>query len=209
MTDHPHQGQPVQTRGPPREQAAKAVILVHGRGASATSILELANDLPQDSITYLAPQARDRQWYPHSFLEPVDRNEPGRSSALRIVDGLVDRAMNSGIPQEQVYIGGFSQGGCVATEYGARHPQKYGGVFALSGGLIGGTIDIDRYSGDMDGTPVFLGCSDQDPHIPLERVEATATVFERLNAGVTKRIYDGMGHIVNRDELQYLQQLLR
>ncbi len=204
-----HQDQPVQTLGSSLEKAEKAVILIHGRGATADSMLQLAGDLPQDGITYLAPQAHTRQWYPHSFLQPVEQNEPGRTSALRVVDELVDQAVDAGISQNQVFIGGFSQGACVATEYAARNPYRYGGVFAFSGGLIGNSIDPDTFSGDMEQTPVFLGCSDQDPHIPLERVEETATVFNDLNASVDKRIYEGMGHTVNKDEIEYVEDLLR
>lgn len=207
--DHPHRDQPVKTLGPSPDAATKAVILIHGRGATADGMLQMAADLPQDGNAYRAPQAQGQEWYPHSFLEPVEKNEPGRSSALRVVDELVDQATNAGIPQEQVFIGGFSQGACVATEYAARHPDKYGGVFAFSGGLIGETVDNDAYSGDMQETPVFIGCSDQDPHIPLERVNETAAVFESLNAGVEKRIYEGMGHTVNRDEIEYVQGLLQ
>jgi predicted esterase len=171
-------------------------------------MLALADEIDRPGVAYLAPQAARRSWYPNSFMAPIDQNEPELTSALQVVDDTLARIAEAGPPEEQVVLLGFSQGACLAAEYAARHPQRYGGVVALSGGLIGpdGT-DFD-HEGPLDGTPVFLGCSDQDPYIPLERVEETATVFRRLGATVTKRIYEGMAHTTNDDEIQFVRTLL-
>ncbi|MFC7132936.1 MULTISPECIES: alpha/beta hydrolase [Salinibaculum] len=200
----PHQDQPVVTVGPPVDEADVALVLVHGRGATAQSIVTSMQRLGRDGVAMLAPQAARNTWYPHSFLEPVERNEPGRSSGLQAVGDAVATATDAGIPAEKVVVLGFSQGACLASEFVARNPRRYGGVVAFSGGLIGETVDPDDYEGDLDGTPAFLGCSDVDPHIPVERVDVTAEVFERLGAEVEKRIYEGMGHGVNEDELTYV-----
>ena len=208
--DHgPHAGQPIETAGTALEDATVAVVLVHGRGATARSILQFAGQLPTEGVAYLAPQAARNTWYPQSFLAPVEANEPGRSSGLAIVDRAVERAESAGNPIERVVILGFSQGACLASEYVARNPRRYGGLVALSGGLIGESIDRDEYAGDLAGTPAFLGCSDVDPHIPVERVHETAAVLEGLGADVTTRIYEGMGHGVNEDEIAWVRAFLQ
>ena len=208
-TDTLHQDQPVLDAGASLSDAQAAVILLHGRGASARGMLALADELDVPGVAYLAPQAARRSWYPQSFMATIEENEPALSSALQVVSDLIDRACETHLTEEQVILGGFSQGACLATEYAARHPQRYGGILGLSGGLIGPEgIDFD-YEGTLDGTPVFLGCSDQDPYIPLERVEETAEVFRRLSAKVTKRIYEGMGHTTNEDELSHIRSLLK
>lgn len=184
------------------------MILLHGRGASAQGMLALANELETDEVAYLAPQATSRSWYPESFMAPIEQNEPHLSSALRVVGDTIEQATEAGLTEEQVILLGFSQGACLATEYAARHPQRYGGVVGLSGGLIGPEGTPFDYEGTLDGTPVFLGCSDQDPYIPLERVEETAEVFRSLIAKVTKRIYEGMGHTTNGDEIKHVRSLL-
>jgi phospholipase/carboxylesterase len=204
----PHQDRSIRTAGPALDAADAALVLVHGRGASARSVLQLAEELPVERIARLAPQAAGNTWYPNSFLAPVESNEPGRSSGLRAVGDAVRRATRAGLPTDRVAILGFSQGACLAAEFVARNPTRYGGLAALSGGLIGETVDPADYDGDLDRTPVFLGCSDEDPHIPEERVHETAAAFERLNADVTTRIYEGMGHTVNRDEIEFVAGLL-
>ncbi len=206
--EQPHGNQPVKTAGAALDDAETAVIMIHGRGASADSILHLAQQLPQKQTAFLAPQAANREWYPRSFLVPVEENEPGRTSGLQVISSLIDEANDAGIDTEDIILLGFSQGACLATEYAARHPQRYRGVVGLSGGLIGETIDTDDYDGELSGTPVFLGCSDRDPHIPAERVETTAAVFEQLNGDVEKRIYEGMGHTINEDEIRYVRTLI-
>lgn len=201
----PHDGDPA-TAGAPLSEANAAVVMVHGRGATARSILQMSQEFDRDDVAYLAPQAARNTWYPNSFLAPVEQNEPGRSSGLDAIEGLVEQASAAGIDSEQVLLMGFSQGACLTTEYAATHPRRYGGVAALSGGLIGETLG--EYDGDMERTPVFLGCSDVDPHIPLERVHETRDIFESMNADVEERIYEGMGHGVNQDELDYVVELV-
>ena len=208
-SDHPHEDQPVLDAGTPLADAQAATILLHGRGASARGMLALADELNVPDVAYLAPQAKRRSWYPESFMAPVEDNEPALSSALRVVGTLIEQACASHLTEEQVVLLGFSQGACLATEYAARNPQRYGGIVGLSGGLIGPEDTDFDYEGTLDGTPVFLGCSDQDPYIPLERVEETAEVFRHLGAKVTKRIYEGMGHTTNGDELDHVRTLLR
>lgn len=204
----PHAGQPILSRGPSLADARLVVILVHGRGASAEDILSLTYELRAKDVTYLAPQASGRTWYPSSFLTPIPQNEPGISSGLRVLSGLVDQVGKQGVPQNRIVLMGFSQGACLSLEFAARHAQQYAGVVGLSGGLIGPPGTPRTYSGTMDGTPVFLGCSDIDPHIPLERVHETADVFRRLGASVDERIYPRMGHTVNRDELEAVEAIL-
>jgi len=208
MTDGPHQGQQLVTAGTPLGEADAAVILVHGRGATARSIVQMGQEVHREGVALLAPQAARNTWYPNSFLAPVEQNEPGRSSGLAAIDDAVERAAGAGIDRERVLLLGFSQGACLASEYVARNPRRYGGLAALSGGLIGESVDPTSYEGDIEGTPVFVGCSDVDPHIPLERVEATAEAFERLQGDVDKRIYEGMGHGVNDDELDAVDELV-
>jgi phospholipase/carboxylesterase len=207
-SDGPHQDQPLLDHGAPLADAAAALILLHGRGASARGILSLADALDVPEVAYLAPQAAGRSWYPESFTAPIEDNEPHLGSALQVVGDTIAHAVEAGLTEEQVLLVGFSQGACLATEYTVRHPQRYGGVAGLSGGLIGPEAPAVDVDGTLDGTPVFLGCSDQDPYIPLERVRETADVFRRLGASVTERIYDGMGHTTNEDELRHIRELL-
>jgi phospholipase/carboxylesterase len=204
----PHQDQPLVTAGTPVDDAAAALVLVHGRGATAQSIVTTMGRLQRDGLAVLAPQAARNTWYPQSFLAPVEQNEPGRSSGLQAVGEAVATATDAGVPTEQVVVLGFSQGACLGSEFVARNPTRYGGAVALSGGLIGETVDPEYYTGDLDGTPYFVGCSDVDPHIPVERVDLTADVFEGLGADVEKRIYEGMGHGVNEDELGYVDGMI-
>jgi predicted esterase len=206
--DHPHAGMPVLHDGPPVSEARVVAILIHGRGASAEDILGLAQELRTTEVAYLAPQAAGNTWYPYSFLSPLPQNEPGITSALRIITGLIDRAGREGVDPGRVALIGFSQGACLALEYAARHARRYAVVAGLSGGLIGPPGTPRTYPGSFDGTPVFLGCSDVDAHIPVERVHESAEVFRRMNARVDERIYPGMGHTVNRDEIEAVSALL-
>jgi phospholipase/carboxylesterase len=204
----PHAGQQLLTAGTDLDDATAAMVLVHGRGATAQSIVTMAETFHRPGVALLAPQARNGTWYPRSFLEPVKLNEPGRTSGLEAVDGAVERATEAGIPPARTVVLGFSQGGCLASEYVARTPRRYGGAVAFSGGLIGESVDPDDYEGDLEGTPYFAGCSDSDPHIPVERVHDTAAVFEHLNADVEVRIYEGMGHGVNEDQREYVRAMV-
>jgi predicted esterase len=204
----PHRGQPVLLAGSSLQGASGALILAHGRGASAGGMLELANLLGVNGLAVLAPQANNGTWYPYRFLEPRERNEPHLSSALAVVATLLDALADAGVPAERTVLLGFSQGACLVTDFAASNPRRYGAVIGLSGGLIGETIDPDQFRGSLNGTPVFLGCSDVDPHIPVERVDETAVVFERLGADVATRIYPGMAHTINEDELAHVQALV-
>ncbi|MCU4742491.1 alpha/beta hydrolase [Halobacteria archaeon AArc-m2/3/4] len=211
--DGPHQDQQLVTAGAPLEVAEAAVVLVHGRGATARSIVGMADEFHHHGVAFLAPQAARNTWYPNSFLAPVESNEPGRTSGLQAVGDAVETANEAGIPTERVAVLGFSQGACLASEFVARNPTRYGGLIALSGGLIGEIVDLEEYVDDADGdtladTPAFLGCSDVDPHIPEERVHETATVLEELGADVTTRIYEGMGHGINEDEMEFVSELV-
>jgi len=185
------------------------VLLLHGRGASAGDILSLAAEIDLPGLAYLAPQANGFTWYPYSFLSPLESNEPWLSSALSLVDNIVSDLDRQGFPSQRVVIGGFSQGACLGLEYAARHARRFAALLGLSGGLIGPPGMLRNYHGSLDGTPVFLGCSDVDPHIPKERVHETASVLGNMGAKVTTRLYPGMGHTVNQDELNNVRTLLK
>lgn len=206
---NPHQDQPVYTAGKPLNEANAAMILVHGRGASAQNILELAEALPHPDFAYLAPQADVYTWYPYSFLEPIERNEPGITSGLQVIEALVTQVEAAGIPAERIVLAGFSQGACLASEFVARHARRYGGLLVFSGGLIGPSDTPRMYAGSLDNMPVFLGCSDVDFHIPLARVEETAVTFTNLGAIVNKQIYPGMGHTIVPDELEHGRKIVQ
>jgi predicted esterase len=171
-------------------------------------MLLLAREIADGTVACVAPQASGHTWYPYSFLSPLEQNEPGLSSGLAVLDALVREAIETGVPRERIALLGFSQGACLALEFVARRADRYGGVIGLSGGLIGPPSTPRDYTGSLDATPILLGCSDVDPHIPLERVEETATVLAGLGGDVTKRIYPGLGHTVNRDELDRARALL-
>jgi predicted esterase len=201
----PHGGQPVLTAGEVPEAARAAMVMTHGRGATAEDILELARELAPSGFVYVAPQAVGNTWYPYRFLEPMERNEPGLSSGLATIETLLAQVAQAGIPPERTMLLGFSQGACLMLEYVARHARRYGGVVGLSGALIGPDDTPRHYPRSLAGTPVFLGCSDIDPHIPRERAEEAAEVLQRLGGDVTLRLYPGMGHTVNRDELAFIR----
>jgi phospholipase/carboxylesterase len=207
-SNDPHQDQPVRTGGAALDDAQAALILLHGRGASAQGMLRLADALDVPNVTHLAPQAAMRSWYPQSFMAPRDQNEPELTSALQVVTDTIETVQNGGLDPKRIVLLGFSQGACLATTYAAQNPQRYGGVVGLSGGLIGPEGTTFEYKGSLDGTPAFLGCSDQDPYIPQERVHETADVLQALDAEVTTRIYEGLGHTTNEDELQHIRSLL-
>lgn len=196
-----HETQPVLRAGAPLERASAAMIMLHGRGASAHDILALSGDLSHPQFAYLAPQAAGGTWYPNRFMQPIESNEPYLSSALATIGGLVEGAEKAGIPHERIFLLGFSQGACLALEFAARNARRYGGVIGLSGGLIGPDGTPRAYPGSLDGTPVFIGCSDVDPHIPLARVHESADALRALGGVVTARIYPNMGHTINLDEI--------
>lgn len=204
----PHGQAQLYAAGAPLDEASSAMIAIHGRGADAADIINLAGEVAPPGIVILAPNAVGQTWYPYRFIEPIERNEPYLTSALNLIDRIFARLAESNISAERVALLGFSQGACLALEYAARNAQRYGAVVGFSGGLIGPPGASFAYQGSMNGTPVFMGCSNVDAHIPVERVEETAQVLRSLGAIVDMRIYPGMGHTVNQDEIQAVQALL-
>ncbi|GAC1464670.1 MAG: dienelactone hydrolase family protein [Ktedonobacteraceae bacterium] len=204
----PHHGRPVFTAGKPLSEASAAMILLHGRGAGADDILSLAEEFEQTDFAYIAPAATDNTWYPNSFLAPLASNEPWLSSALAVIATLLVQIEAAGIPAERTVLLGFSQGACLTLESAARNARRYGAAIGLSGGLIGPAGTARSYKGSLDGTPVFLGCSDRDFHIPRARVEESAAILQQLGGVVDARIYPNMGHTVNRDELSAVKNIL-
>jgi phospholipase/carboxylesterase len=199
---------PAQVAGAPLSRARAVMIMLHGRGATAESILSLADVLAASDIAYAAPQALGGSWYPYSFLAPLEQNEPALSRALATIGALIDALADEGLPPERAILLGFSQGGCLALEYAARNARRYGAVIGLSAGLIGPEGTPRNYNGSLSGTPVFLGCSDVDSHIPLWRVQESAQVLRALAGEVRERIYPGMGHTINDDEIREVGRLI-
>ncbi len=204
----PHAGEPVVAAGAPLAQARAVVIAVHGRGAGPRDILSLAPMLATPGVAFLAPGASGGTWYPLSFLSPIAQNEPGITSGISVIHALIDEVVAAGVPTERIVLLGFSQGACLASTAAQRRPARYGGVLVFSGGLIGPPGTVWSADGSFEGTPVFLGCSDRDPHIPEPRVRESAAHFEQMGAEVTCRIYEGMGHLVNDDEIGFAKVLL-
>ena len=204
----PHAAQPVISAGPPPEDAGAAVVMIHGRGASAESILDLYPVLGNETLAALAPQAAGHTWYPHSFLAPIESNQPYLDSALAKIDSVVADLLERGVPTERIAILGFSQGACLTSEYVARRPRRYGAVMSLTGGLIGPAGTPRNYTGSLDGTPVFLGTSDPDPHVPFERVKETEAVLARLGGKLEVRRYPGMPHTINQEEVDVCRAML-
>ncbi len=200
--------EPVATAGVPLEQAKKVLIMLHGRGDRAASFVRLAQELNAPSVACLAPQAIQNTWYPHSFLMPLEENEPQLSLSLSGVHELVDNVTGLGFAAERIYFLGFSQGACMSLEYTARHARRYGGVIAFTGGLLGDTVDVSNYSGDFAGTPIFIGSSDHDPHVPEARIDESEVILQQMGAEVTKKIYPGLGHTINDDEIARVNVLL-
>jgi phospholipase/carboxylesterase len=207
--DDPHRNQSVLQRGAPLNAAKGAVVLLHGRGASADDILGLAQDFDLPELANLAPEAAEHTWYPYSFLSPIEQNQPWLDSALKLVGETVQRAIAAGIERQNVAIVGFSQGACLATEFMARNAARYGGLVAFTGGLIGPPGAKFVYSGELSGTPCFLGAGDRDPHVPWKRVEESAAVLSDLGAAVTLRRYPGLPHTINQDEIDHAKIILR
>lgn len=206
--DDLHRNQPVRVVGQPLTSAKAAIILVHGRGASADDILSLAEEFDHPEFAYLAPEAAGNTWYPYSFLAPVAQNQPWLDSALNFVGKVVERAVAAGVPRNKVALVGFSQGACLATEFVARNASRYGGLVAFTGGLIGPPGTTFNYPGDLQGTPCFFGAGDPDPYVPWERVRESASVFSALGGAVNLQRYPGMAHTINRDEIAQANQLL-
>ncbi|MBL8091879.1 MAG: dienelactone hydrolase family protein [Anaerolineales bacterium] len=205
----PHENQPVYSAGKKLDETTAAMILIHGRGANAEDILSLSAHLTHPGLVYLAPQAEAYTWYPNRFIFPVEKNEPHLSSALGVIDKIIKHVEENNIPSEKIFIGGFSQGACLASEYVIRNPKKYGGLFVFSGGYIGALNQNREPQGDLQNTPVFIGCSDIDPHIPLQRVQETTKLLQAMNADVTERIYPNMGHTINEEEIELAREIMQ
>ena len=230
MPRDPHRDQPILLGGAPLAEATGALVLLHGRGGSAQDMLALARDLlasppsphsgegdpkglpsvagGRGQFAWLVPEAAGRQWYPFSLLEKVERNRPHLNSALALVKRVMEKIAAAALPPERVVLLGFSQGASVVLEFAARNARRYGGLVALSGALLGPEGTPRDFEGSLAGTPLFLGCGDTDPHLPKRRVDETATVFERLGATVTQRVYPGLGHAIHPDEIAVARGML-
>jgi len=206
--NHPHFDEPIHHIGAPLEEAVGAVIMLHGRGASAEDILNLAQAMYHPGLAYVAPSAASRSWYPYSFLAPREQNEPWLTSALKKIESIVQRVNHSGIPSYRIIVCGFSQGACLSTEFVATHPARYAGLIAFTGGLIGPLGMPMSYSGDLKETPAFLGSGDPDPHVPWSRVQESADVLAAMNAKVTVRRYPGRAHTVSADEVRFASAII-
>ena len=196
------------TAGKELSKDSKVLIMLHGRGGSAEDILSLSSYLNVNDFTLMAPQATNNTWYPYSFLAPPSQNEPWLSSALNLLKELLDELSAKGISSENIFFLGFSQGACLTLEFIARNAKKYGGVVAFTGGLIGDKIYSQNYKGDFQNTPVFIGTSNPDPHVPVERVYATSNILKNMNADVIEKVYSNMGHTINQDEIDQANKLV-
>lgn len=198
----------IHTAGKSLQEADKVLIMIHGRGADARDILGIASHLNVQEYALFAPEATNNTWYPYSFMAPTEQNGSWLSSALDLVKETVDNATEKGISAENIYFLGFSQGACLALEFVARNAKKYGGVVALTGGLIGDRIDQENYSGNFNGTPIFMGTGNPDPHVPIERVKESAKILEKMNAKVHLKVYEGKAHSVSQDEIDEANRLV-
>jgi predicted esterase len=196
------------TRGVPLERASSVLILTHGRGADAADILTLAEELPVEGMAYLAPTASGYTWYPNSFLAPMQQNEPGISNGIAVLKSLVDRTKAVGMATEKIFLGGFSQGACLTSEFLARYPDSYGGAMVFTGGLIGPPGTPRHYQGRLDGVPIFIGSSDRDPHVPLWRVEETVQVLTGMGAKVRQEVYPGLPHTIHMPQIEAAREIL-
>ncbi|MFL7813878.1 MAG: alpha/beta hydrolase [Anaerolineales bacterium] len=203
-----HQGQPILQAGESMERADRLVILLHGRGATAESMLSLSESLQSANTCFWLPQAAGNRWYPNTAFGPLEPNEPDLSSALSLVSNLIDQAAAAGISKESILLGGFSQGACLAAEYLVRNPDRYGGLFVFSGALIGPPGKVRVLIGDLRETPAFLGLGDRDPWVALDVFEEAGRVITDLGGLVDKRIYPGMGHTINQEEIELVRQMI-
>jgi predicted esterase len=208
MAADPHAHQAVATAGPAPDKADATLVLVHGRGGSAESMLSLYERFELPTLAALAPQAANNTWDPQSFLAPLEANQPFLDLALRRLNSIVSDLLSHGVPSDRIALLGFSQGACLSLEFAARHPRHYGAVIGLTGGLIGPPGTARDYPGSLDGTPFFLGTSDPDPHVPFERVQETEAVLARMGAQVELRRYPDMPHTINAEEIDVCRGLL-
>lgn len=196
------------TAGKNLETASKVLIMIHGRGGSAEDILSLSNHLEVNDFALLAPKATNHTWYPYSFLVTPSQNEPWLSSALQILGEIVNDLKAKQINERNIYFLGFSQGACLTLEFVTRNATRYGGVVAFTGGLIGDKVYEENYKGDFAGTPVFIGTSDPDPHVPVQRVNESEAILKRMNASVIKKVYKNMGHTISQDEIKMVNEFI-
>lgn len=196
------------TAGKELNNNSKVLIMLHGRGGTAEDILSLAAHLNVNDFTLLAPQATNNTWYPYSFLAPPSQNEPWLSSALDLLYEILNELYNKGIPSKNIYFTGFSQGACLMLEFVTRNANKYGGIAAFTGGLIGDKIYRENYKGDFQDTPIFIGTSNPDPHVPVERVYTTSNILKEMNATVTEKVYNHMGHTINQNEIEIANKVV-
>ena len=193
-------------KGPAIQEADKVAILIHGRGASAASILSLADHLNLNGFALMAPEAEGNTWYPYSFMAPDQQNEPAFSKAIGIIDALVKDCLKEGIPSENIYFIGFSQGACLTLEYTAQNALQYGGVIAFTGGLIGQTLSKDKYKGDFAKTPIFIGSSERDMHVPLSRIEESVNLLKEMGADVKMMIFKDTQHTIRQEEIDWVNE---
>ncbi|WP_181304906.1 alpha/beta hydrolase [Rufibacter sp. XAAS-G3-1] len=196
------------TQGKPLAETGKALIMIHGRGASAESILSLAEHLPVDDFSLFAPQATNHSWYPYSFMAPAAQNQPALDLALEQIDHVVQSILGEGVSSQDIYLLGFSQGACLTAEYATRHAQQFGGLLLFTGGLVGQQLEPTQYQGDFASTPVLITTGDPDPHVPVGRVEETVKIMEERGAVVTKKIYQGRPHTILQEEIDLARQIL-
>ncbi|HEY4154961.1 MAG TPA: dienelactone hydrolase family protein [Puia sp.] len=190
------------------QEAGRVLIMMHGRGATAESILSLAGQLRVNDFALIAPQALNRTWYPYSFMATPAQNEPALSASLSRLKELLNQLNGQGISSKNIYFLGFSQGASLILEFACRNATRYGGIVAFTGGQAGDQIYSENYTGNFDGTPVFLGTSDPDQHVPVIRVNETATILQKMNAAVTKKLYPYLGHTINSDEMDSANRLI-
>jgi len=196
----------ITTSGKAVDQARQAIVMLHGRGASARDIVALKGYLKIDDMAIFAPEATNHSWYPFSFMAPVEQNQPALDSALKLIGEVVEEIKASGITPENIFFAGFSQGACLTLEYTARHAQRYGGIIAFTGGLVGEQLVENNYQGDFGGTPVFISTGNPDPHVPVSRVNESIGIFKQLNAVVTSEIYTGRPHTISADEIEKVNE---
>ncbi len=196
------------TAGSPANTAGTALIMIHGRGGTAQNIVSLAHEFNLPNTAIYAPQATNNSWYPYSFMAPDEENQPALNSALEVIDELVQQIKADGIPEEKIFFVGFSQGACLTLEYISRNAKQYGGAVAFTGGLIGEGLDLSKYQGDFNQTPILITTGDPDPHVPLTRVEESAEIIKGLNANVTVKVYKGRPHTITQQELDLASELL-
>ncbi|CAM3825926.1 alpha/beta hydrolase [Mucilaginibacter galii] len=196
------------TAGAPAATAKGALVMLHGRGGTASNILSLARELNVASFALYAPQATNDSWYPYSFMAPDEQNEPALDSALQVIGDLVQQIVKDGIPEEKIFFMGFSQGACLTLEYIARNARRFGGAIAFTGGLVGEQLNLANYTGNFDGTPILITTGNPDPHVPLSRVEESVTILQQHKASVTLKVYPGRPHTITQDEIDLANTLI-